>query len=169
MVLCIIIYISALVRRKINMVEHYTKSLPYELELTSRVLHEAAKCYFEQCSFPITPEEFTILDCLYLKPDIIQIDLAKMILKGRAHTGRFLKSLEEKNLIVRKPVRQGSKTITKNIITKEGLNLYKKICSEIDKYIAQTNPDETVQISDVIKLLQEIRKNCTERFNIKFD
>ena len=71
--------------------------------------------------------------------------------------------------IVRKPVRQGSKTITKNIITKEGLNLYKKICSEIDKYIAQTNPDETVQISDVIKLLQEIRKNCTERFNIKFD
>ena len=71
--------------------EHYTKTLPYELELTSRVLHEAAKCYFEQCNFPISPEEFAILDCLYLKPDIIQIDLAKMILKGRAHTGRFLK------------------------------------------------------------------------------
>ena len=151
------------------MVEHYTKSLPYELELTSRVLHEAAKCYFEQCSFPVTPEEFTILDCLYLKPDIIQIDLAKMILKGRAHTGRFLKSLEEKKLIVRKPVREGSKTITKNIITKEGLDIYKKVCSEIDKYIEETNSDVNVQINDVIKLLQNIRKNCTDKFNIKFD
>ena len=151
------------------MVEHYTKSLPYELELTSRALHEATKCYFEQCNFPITPDEFIILDCLYLKPDIIQIDLAKMIVNGRAHTGRFLKSLEEKKLIVRQPVRQDSKTITKNIITPEGLKLYNKIRSEIDKYIEETNPDINIQANDVINLLQTIRKNCVEKFNIKFD
>lgn len=149
--------------------EHYTQTLPYELELTSRVLHEATKCYFEQCNFPITPEEFIILDCLYLKPEIIQIDLAKMILKGRAHTGRFLKSLEEKKLIVRKPVRQASRTITKNIITPEGLKLYKKMCADIDKYIQETNSQLNIQINDVIRLLQIIRQNCTEKFNIKFD
>ena len=151
------------------MVEHYTKTLPYELELTSRVIHEATKCYFEQCNFPITPEEFIVLDCLYLKPDIIQIDLAKMILKGRAHTGRFLKSLEEKKLMERKPVRQSSRTVTKNIITPDGLKLYKKMCAEIDKYIQETNPQLNIQINDVIKILQEIRKNCTDRFNIKFE
>ncbi len=149
--------------------EHYTETLPYELELTSRVLHEATKCYFAQCNFPITPEEFSILDCLYLKPDIIQIDLAKMILKGRAHTGRFLKSLEEKNFIVRKPVRQGSRTITKNIITKEGLELYDRMRKQIDKYIKDTNPQLNIQVNDVIRLLQEIRKNCTDKFDIKFD
>ena len=38
--------------------EHYTQSLPYELELTSRVLHEAARCFFEQNDFPINQEEF---------------------------------------------------------------------------------------------------------------
>ena len=151
------------------MVEHYTKTLPYELELTSRVIHEATKCYFEQCNFPITPEEFIVLDCLYLKPDIIQIDLAKMILKGRAHTGRFLKSLEEKKLIERKPVRQKTRTVTRNIITPEGLKLYKKMCAEMDKYIQETNSQLNVQINDVIKLLQIIRQNCTEKFNIKFD
>ena len=151
------------------MVEHYTKTLPYELELTSRVIHEATKCYFEQCNFPITPEEFIVLDCLYLKPDIIQIDLAKMILKGRAHTGRFLKSLEEKKLIERKHVRQATRTVTRNIITPEGLKLYKKMCAEMDKYIQETNSQLNVQINDVIKLLQIIRQNCTEKFNIKFD
>ncbi len=151
------------------MVEHYTKSLPYELELTSRALHEATKSYFEQSNFPITPDEFIVLDCLYLKPDIIQIDLAKMILKGRAHTGRFLKSLEEKELIVRKPVRQASRTITKNIITPKGLELYNKIRSQIDKYIEETNPNINIQVNDIINLLQAIRKNCVEKFNIKFD
>ncbi len=149
--------------------EHYTKSLLYELELTSRILHEAAKCHFAKCNYPITPEEFTILDCLYLKPDIIQIDLARMILKGRAHTGRFLKSLEEKGLIERKPVRIGSKSVTKNTITKEGLALYNRICSEIDTYIEETNSDVNIQVNDVIKLLQEIRKNCLEKFDIKFE
>ena len=149
--------------------EHYTKTLPYELELTSRVLHEAAKCYFKQCNFPVSPEEFAILDCLYLEPDIIQIDLAKMILKGRAHTGRFLKSLKEKNFIIRKPVKQKNKTITKNIITPEGLKLYNKMREQMDKYIRETNPDINIQINDVIKLLQGIRKNCTDKFDIKFD
>ena len=151
------------------MVDHYTKTLPYELELTSRVLHEATKCYFEQCNFPISPDEFIVLDCLYQKPDIIQIDLAKMILKGRAHTGRFLKSLEEKNFVLRKPIRQKSKTITKNIITPEGLELYNRMRAEIDKYIQDTNPQLNIQINDVIRLLQVIRKNCTDKFNIKFD
>ncbi len=149
--------------------EHYTKTLPYELELTSRVLHEAAKCYFEQCNFPISPEEFAILDCLYLKPDIIQIDLAKMILKGRAHTGRFLKSLEDKKLIVRKQVKKANKTVTQNLITKEGLSLYNNMRKQMDKYIQETNPDINIQINDIINLLQQIRKNCTDKFNIKFD
>ena len=151
------------------MPEHYTKSLPYELELTSRILHEAAKCHFAQCNYPISPEEFAILDCLYLKPDIIQIDLARMILKGRAHTGRFLKSLEEKGYVKRKSERNGSNTVTKNIITKEGHALYNRICSEIDKYIEETNSDVNIQINDVIKLLQEIRENCMEKFDIKFE
>ena len=151
------------------MVEHYTKTLPYELELTSRVLHEAAKKFFEECNFPITPEEFAILDCLYLKPDMIQIDLAKMILKGRAHTGRFLKSLEEKNYIKRTPVKHKSKTIIKNIITPEGLSLYNSMRKKMDKCIEETNPQLNIEINDVIRLLQNIRKNCTEKFDIKFE
>ena len=49
--------------------EHYTKTLPYELELTSRVLHEANRCFFEMNKFPISQEEFMILDCLFIYPN----------------------------------------------------------------------------------------------------
>ena len=104
--------------------EHYTKTLPYELELTSRVLHEATRCFFELQKFPISQEEFIILDCLYINPNIIQMEIAKLILKGRAHTGKFLKSLEEKKLITRTPVKQGSKIVMQIKITDERNNCY---------------------------------------------
>ena len=39
----------------------------------------------------------------------------------------------------------------------------------IDKYIEETNPNINIQVNDVINLLQAIRKNCVEKFNIKFD
>ena len=100
--------------------EHYTKSLPYELELTSRVLHEVAKCFFDDNKYPVNQDEFIILDCLYMYPEIIQIELAKLMLKGRAHTGKFLKSLEEKKLIERTPAKQDSKIVMKITVTPEG-------------------------------------------------
>ena len=114
--------------------EHYTKTLPYELELTSRVLHEATRCFFELQKFPISQEEFIILDCLYINPNIIQMEIAKLILKGRAHTGKFLKSLEEKKLITRTPVKQGSKIVMQIKITDKGLSSRCAFCFFLSEY-----------------------------------
>ncbi|MBP3923607.1 MarR family transcriptional regulator [bacterium] len=151
------------------MVEHYTKSLPYELELTSRVVHEASTSLFKQKNFPITHDEFVILDCLSIYPDIIQIELAKMILKGRAHTGRFLMALEEKGFIKRTPAKHGTKLIMKLSITPEGLNVYKKVSKEIDRHIdalhERLNMDK---IRILIDMLHDIRKDAYENFDIDF-
>lgn len=149
--------------------EHYTKTLPYELELTSRVLHEANRCFFEMNNFPITQEEFIILDCLYINPNIIQMELAKLILKGRAHTGKFLKSLEEKKLITRAPIKQDSKIVMQITITKSGLEIYNQISKAMDEYIKTASSGLNIDIKDVINALQIIRADATKRFNIKFE
>lgn len=149
--------------------EHYTKTLPYELELTSRVLHEAAKCFFEQNKFPISQEEFVILDCLHIHPNIIQMELAKLILKGRAHTGKFLKSLESKKYIIRTPIKQESKIVMKISITKEGLELYKKICDVIDLHVKEITPQLHMEIEDIRKMLQYMRQDLISKYNIRFD
>lgn len=149
--------------------EHYTKTLPYELELTSRILHEANRCFFEINKFPITQEEFIILDCLYINPNIIQMELAKLILKGRAHTGKFLKSLEEKKLITRTPIKQDSKIVMQITITKSGLEVYDQISKAMDEYIKMASGGLNIDIKDVIKALQIIRADATKRFNIKFE
>lgn len=149
--------------------EHYTKTLPYELELTSRVLHEANRCFFEINKFPISQEEFIILDCLFIYPNIIQNELAKIILKGRAHTGKFLKTLEEKKLITRTPVKQASKIVMQIKVTSKGLDIYKNISSAMDDYIREASSGLSINIKAVIEALQIIRSDAKKRFNIKFD
>lgn len=149
--------------------DHYTQSLPYELELTSRVLHEAARCFFELNKFPVSQEEFIILDCLYMNPGIIQIELAKLIMKGRAHTGKFLKSLEYRGLIARNPKNQGSKIIMESTITPKGLEIYKEISEALDKHISESSTYANIDVKKLIKLLKLIREDAIKKFDIKFN
>ncbi len=149
--------------------EHYTKSLPYEMALTSRVLHEAMAVFFKNNNFLISPDEYIILDCLYINPDIIQMELAKMILKGRAHTGKFLKSLEEKKMIVRKPVLQNSKIVMQIKITNYGMDVYKNINQTVADYIKKTSIIPEAKILETINFLKMLREDAIKQFGIKFE
>ena len=149
--------------------EHYTKSLPYELALTSRVLHEAMVVFFKNNEFPISPDEYVILDCLYTHPNIIQMELAKMILKGRAHTGKFLRTMEEKNLIIRTPALQCSKIIMQIEITPNGFKIYNEINKVITSYIEKTNIIPESKIQETISFLKTLREDAVKRFSIKFE
>lgn len=149
--------------------EHYTNSLPYELALTSRVLHEAMDMFFKNNDFPVSPDEYIILDCLYTHPDIIQMELAKMILKGRAHTGKFLKSIEEKKLIIRTPVLQSSKIVMRIEITAQGLEIYKEINKTVTSYIKNICVVPESKIQETIDLLKSLREDTVRQFGIKFE
>ena len=148
---------------------HYTKTLPYELDLTSRVLHEVMVSYFKDNNFPISLEEFIILDCLYINPGIIQMQIAKLTLKGRGHIGKFLKALEDKNLITRTPIKQQNKIVIKIEITEKGTELYKKLDSQIEKFVENINSDIEPKINEIIAQLKLIREDAIKKFNIKFE
>ncbi len=148
---------------------NYTKTLPYELDLTSRVLHEVMVSFFKKNNFPITLEEFIILDCLSINPEIIQMQLAKITLKGRGHTGKFLKSLEDKNLISRLPVKKGSKVVVKIEITSKGKALYEEMSSIIQQFVDSINPEIEAKINAIIKELRFIREDAIKKFSIRFE
>ena len=103
-------------------------------------------------------------------PDIIQIELAKLILKGRAHTGKFLRTLENKKLIERTPAKSGSKIIMKISITPKGHSVYKTVSESLDKHVSESvSKFEAEKIKEIITLLQSMRRATVEKFNIKFD
>jgi len=149
-----------------NMKEQfYINSLPYEIELTARICHESAKRLLDSLTKDISIDEFTVLDTIIAKPGLSQADLARILLKGKAHTGRFLMSLEDKKLIERHIDERDGKLIKVAKVTQKGNDLYKQIYKELQPSIAKFEEiikDEEVQ--SIIKNLRNLR-TAIERVN----
>lgn len=140
----------------------YINSFPYEIELTARVCHENAKRLLEKCTDEISIEEFTVLDTLIAKPGLSQADLARLILKGKAHTGRFLMSLEDKGIVERHVEERDGKLIKVATVTEAGQGLYKRIIANfrpaIDKFNSVISEDEGAIIIENLRRLRDAIK-----------
>ena len=81
--------------------EHYTDTLFYQIELTAKYCKLLGQQVFEKYNTGITVEEFAVLDTVLCNGELCQRDVAKLILKDRANTGKLLDTLEKKGLIIR--------------------------------------------------------------------
>lgn len=81
--------------------KHFTDTIFYQIELTSRYTRMLGAQLFGRLGLGLTPEEFSTLDVLSCQDSLCQRDLAKLILKDRANTGKLLDSLENKGFIER--------------------------------------------------------------------
>ena len=100
--------------------EHYTDTLFYQIELTAKYCKLLGTQVFEQYNTGISLEEYTVLDTVISQADLCQRDLAKLILKDRANTGKLLDGLEKKGLIVRKLSVKNNRPVKIIEITSEG-------------------------------------------------
>jgi DNA-binding MarR family transcriptional regulator len=148
----------------------YINSFPYEVELTARLCHENAKRLLETITTEISIDEFSILDTLTAKPGLSQADLARLILKGKAHTGRFLMALEEKGLIERHVAEKDGKLIKVATVTEKGATKYKKILTclkpsigEFEKVISDS------EIQNIKHLLKTFRERIEKTSKIVFE
>jgi len=148
---------------------NYTQFWLYDLELTSRITHEIARKFFEKHNFPINLDEYTIIDTLLDNPEILQLKLANMILKGRAHTGRFLIALEEKGYVERIPSKSGKRLVMISKVTDDGKKIHKEITKGIRQLAKECSECVTDDmIDDLQKILKTIRTSLQEKFEIKF-
>ncbi len=151
--------------------KHFIDSLGYELELSARVCHETFKRWFEKHTQKyLSLEEFIILDTLDCNKNFSQIELANATLKGKAHTGKFLDSLEEKGLITRLYDTKNSRMVKIPVMTDLGKKTYDelrlKIKEQFDR-IHETIPKNEIQ--EVKEKLRKFRKAVTEIENISFN
>ena len=75
-------------------IKHFTDSLYYDIEQSARLMKKASIQFFDILQIDITPDEYSALDTISCNAGICQRDLAILILKDRANTGRILDSLE---------------------------------------------------------------------------
>lgn len=113
---------------------HYTDSIHYELEQTSRLMKMLGKQLFEKLEIGITMDEYAALDTVSINAGICQRDLAKLIIKDRANTGRILDSLEQKGFITRFIDTKNNRLVKKMGITEKGYDELNYINQKIKNY-----------------------------------
>ena len=113
---------------------------------------------FEQYGTGVTVEEYAVLDTLLAHKELCQRDLAKLILKDRANTGKLLDGLEKKGLITRKLSMKNNRPVKLIEITTAGTNKVEEAANRIRPHYL--NVKEQIETSDIARigdLLKELR------------
>ena len=149
---------------------YYIDSFPYEIELTARVCHENARQLIESFTDKVSIDEFTVLDTLIARPGLSQADLARLILKGKAHTGRFLMSLEDKGFIERHIEEKNGKLIKVSSVTPKGKKLYNGVIERLKPAVEKFDsiiPQDQCEM--IIQNLKNFREAIEKTRNIVFE
>jgi len=145
---------------------HFTETIFYQIELTAKYTKMLGQQVFEKFNVDLTIEEFSVLDVLVCSDRLCQRDLAKLILKDRANTGKLLDSLEKKGLIERKLSIKNNRPVKFVKITPKGIEERKKITEKIHPHFEsvreQINNSDLAKIGDLLKKLRNILDETLE-------
>ena len=99
------------------------------------------------------------MDVVSCNPEICQRDLAKIIVKDRANTGRLLESLEKKGLIQRVVDVKNNRLVKKIVLTESGKDIFEtwfdKVIPIFNKVCSKFTEEEINQTRDVLKRMRD--------------
>ena len=148
------------------MQKHFTNTIFYQIELTAKYCKLLGTQVFEQYSAGITCEEYSVLDVLANSPKMCQRDLAKIILKDRANTGKLLDGLEKRGYVTRTRSIKNNRPVKIVEITDEGAKkaeeVLEKIRPHFQRVMEKINNSDVARVSDLLKELREILDETLE-------
>lgn len=147
--------------------KHFTDTIFYQIELTARYSKMLGTQLFGKLGIGLTPEEFATLDTISANKELCQRDLAKLILKDRANTGKLLDMLEAKGLIERELSVKNNRPVKIVKITDNGQREYEKIFKRLKPH-HQMVRDRIINtdLEKVGEMLRELRDILEEAIEI---
>ena len=148
--------------------EHFTDTLFYQIGLTAKYCKRLGQQAFESYETGISVEEYAVLDTVISGGELCQRDIAKLILKDRANTGKLLDALENKGLITRTLSVKNNRPVKLIKITDAGKEKVEIAVKKIRPHY--TRIKERIANSDLAKvkdLLKELRQMLNETINIQ--
>lgn len=147
---------------------HFTGTIFYEIELTAKYCKMLGAQIFEDIDAGISIEEFSTLDTILCNPEICQRDLAKLILKDRANTGKILDNLENLGLIERELSVKNNRPVKISRLTPKGKEKVIEI-SEVLKPHTDMIKSRILNsdLKQLKNMLQEFRDVMNESLEIK--
>ena len=148
--------------------EHFRDTIFYQIELTARYCKLLGAQVFEQFNIGLTVEEYSVLDTLLSQNGLCQRDLAKLILKDRANTGKLLDGLEKRGFITRKLSLKNNRPVKLIEITEAGKKRVEDSSKKIrPHYLALKEQIDNSDIARVGELLAELREILNESLKIQ--
>ena len=146
--------------------ERFTDTFYYDLELTTKFLRLFSVEFFKKLNTKLSQDEFITIETILCNSGICQRDLAKIILKDRANTGKILNTLEEKGYITRFVDLKNNRLVRKMGVTEKGKEVYdevtEKLKSAINKIMADENHKKHIISDEEIEYVREILKKFRE-------
>ena len=137
----------------------YNEGMFFQIRLTSRYLTLMGNQAFEKLNFPISFEEYIMLDTIAYNEGICNRDLAKKLLRDRSNVGKTVSNLEEKKLIKIIPDIRNNRTIKKLKVTESGIKLCNQMYTRLEPYIKILNDSISKEEQDFLcKSLENCRK-----------
>lgn len=141
------------------MKRHFTDTIFYQIELTAKYCKLMGQQVFEKYNVPLNVEEYSVLDTLLCSPEICQRDLAKLILKDRANTGKILDSLEKRGYLTRKLAIKNNRPVKIAEITELGKEKVEEVSEKLRPHMEivmdRINNSDLARVSDLMKELRE--------------
>ena len=135
----------------------YEDSLFYIINSCSKYFNMLLEQYFKNLNMGISATEYLALTVISENEECSQRDLARIILKDRANTGKLANTLENKGFIKINLKTKNNRPVKILTITKKGMNLCDKIMKTIQPVVDSLHKE----ISDEVL---ENTKNTIKNF-----
>ncbi len=146
--------------------KHFTDTIFYQIELTAKYCKLLGQQVFEKFNAGISLEEFSVLDVLSMNDALCQRDIAKLILKDRANTGKLLDILADKGYISRELTIKNNRPVKLVKITDEGMEKLNEVAEKVHQHYAlvreKINNRNIAKVGALLKELREILKETIE-------
>ena len=146
--------------------EHITDTIFYQIELTAKYCKLLGQQTFDKFNLEISLDEYYVLDVLTINESLCQRDIAKLILKDRANTGKLLDSLAKKGYITRELTAKNNRPVKLVKITDIGREKIEEIVEKVGPHYRlireKINSTNIIKVGTLLKELREILKETIE-------
>ena len=136
----------------------YTDTLYYQLRLTARYMKLFGVQLFKSLGITIDVSEFVVLDLVLKNPGLCQRDLAKLLFKDRANTGRLTSALEKKGLLEIKLGKRYNRPVNFLVLSELGRQVFDDVMSKFEPKIKEISKVFSEKDEErLIDILKEFR------------
>lgn len=144
---------------KENTKTKYEDSLFYQINSSAKCFDLLFEQIFKELDLGISGTEHLVLSIILETKDCCQRDLARIILKDRANTGKLAKKLQEKGLIKIEHKTKNNKLVKILTITKKGEKIHDTAMEKIRPMIDEIKKEVCEnKINNLIKELVSFRE-----------